>query len=173
MERKNHGKRTMAARAAMYGVLIALAMIFSYIETVIPINFGVPGVKPGLANLTVFSALYLMRPVDAFLISMVRILLVGFTFGNMFAMLYSFAGGILSFFLMWLCKKRGWLDKTGVSIVGGVAHNVGQLTVAALVLENAAVFSYFPVLLLSGTVMGALIGMLGSSVIQRLPKEVW
>lgn len=172
--RKDRRKESAAAeRAAMYGVLVALAMIFSYIETLIPIPMGVPGVKPGLANLVVFAALYTMRPVDALVISMVRILLVGMTFGNEFAMLYSFAGGSLSFLVMWLCKKKDWLSKTGVSIAGGVAHNVGQLIVAALVLENAAVFAYLPALLLAGSVMGAFIGLLGTQILKRLPGKLW
>ncbi|MDO4343873.1 MAG: Gx transporter family protein [Eubacteriales bacterium] len=173
MQKKQWTKKTLAARAAMYGVLVALAMIFSYIEMLIPITIGIPGVKPGLANLVVFAALYLMTPADAFVISMVRILLVGMTFGNMFALLYSFAGGILSFLVMWLCMQKNWMGKTGVSIAGGISHNIGQLIVAAVVLESAAVFAYLPVLLLSGTVMGALIGFLGACVIKRLPRQIW
>ena len=163
-------KKKPASKAAGYGVLIALAMIFSYIETLIPISIGIPGVKPGLANLVVFAALYQMGAMDAFVISMVRILLVGLTFGNLFALLYSFAGGILSFFVMYICKKKDWLGEIGVSIAGGVFHNIGQLIVASVVLENTAVFTYLPVLLLSGTVMGALIGLVGGMVIKRLPK---
>lgn len=166
-------KGTVAERAAMYGVLVALAMVFSYIETLIPIPMAVPGVKPGLANLVVFAALYTMRPADAFVISMVRILLVGMTFSSAFSMLYSFAGGSLSFLVMWLCKKNGWLSKTGVSIAGGIAHNIGQLAVAALVLENAAVFAYLPALLLAGSVMGAFIGLLGAQIIKRFSSKVW
>lgn len=167
------GKKKRSAYVAMYGVLIALAMIFSYIETLIPISIGVPGVKPGLANIVVFAALYQMGAADAFAISMIRILLVGLTFGNMFAILYSFAGGILSFQVMYLCKKKEWLGQIGVSIAGGVAHNIGQLIVAAFVLESAAVFTYLPVLLIAGTVMGALIGLVSALVIKRLPKEIW
>ncbi|EET62307.1 hypothetical protein BRYFOR_05340 [Marvinbryantia formatexigens DSM 14469] len=165
--------QTAGERAAMYGVLVALAMIFSYVETLIPIPMGIPGVKPGLANLVVFAALYRMCPADAFVISMVRILLVGMTFGNEFAMLYSFAGGMLSFLVMWFAKKKEWLGMTGVSIAGGIAHNIGQLLVAAAVLESMAVFTYLPVLLLAGTVMGAFIGLLGAQVIKRLPGKVW
>lgn len=171
--REESRKRPLAERAALYGVLIALGMIFGYVETLIPLSIGIPGVKLGLANLVVFAALYMMRPVDAFFISMVRILLTGLTFGNLFALLYSFAGGMLSFLVMKLCKERGWLGKMGVSVAGGISHNLGQLLVAALVLENTAVFTYFPVLLLSGTVTGALIGMLGGLVLKRIPDSIW
>lgn len=165
-------RQSKAQRTALYGVLVALAFIFSYIETLIPISIGIPGVKLGLANLAVFAALYLMTSRDAFVISMVRIVLVGFTFGNLFAMLYSLAGGILSFFVMKLCKEKDWLGQTGVSIAGGISHNVGQLLVAAAVLENTAVFTYLPVLLLAGTVTGGLIGMVGGMVLKRISK-VW
>lgn len=167
---KKINDRTLAEKAALYGVLTALAMILSYIEMLIPISIGVPGVKPGLANLVVFTALYRMRPLDAFMISIVRVILVGFTFGNFSAMLYSLAGAVLSFFMMWLCKSRNWLSKTGVSIVGGVSHNMGQLIVASLVLENGAVFVYLPVLLLAGMIMGALLGILGALIMERLPN---
>lgn len=171
--REESRKTPLAGRAALYGVLIALGMIFSYVETLIPLSVGIPGVKLGLANLVVFAALYMMRPVDAFFISMVRILLTGLTFGSLFALFYSFAGGMLSFLVMKLCKERGWLGKMGVSVAGGISHNLGQLLVAALVLENTAVFTYFPVLLLSGTVTGALIGMLGGLVLKRIPDSIW
>lgn len=167
---KNRNDRTLAEKAALYGVLTALAMILSYIEMLIPISIGVPGVKPGLANLVVFTALYMMKPIDAFVISIVRVILVGFTFGNLSAMLYSLAGAVLSFFMMWLCRKKNWLSRTGVSVVGGVSHNTGQLLVASVVLENAAVFVYLPALLLAGMIMGALLGILGSLIMERLPK---
>ncbi len=167
--RKNTFKKNPAPVAA-YGVLVALAMVLSYIETLIPISLGVPGVKPGLANLVVFIALYRMTPRAAFCISMARILLTGLTFGNLFALLYSFAGGILSFFVMWLCKKKDWLTPVGISVAGGVSHNVGQLIVAAFVLESAAVFTYLPVLLIAGASAGALIGLIGALTIKRLPR---
>lgn len=165
-------KRSQAERTAIYGVLVALAFIFSYIETLIPISIGVPGVKLGLANLVVLAALYLMQPADAFIISVVRILLVGFTFSNLSAMLYSLAGGMLSFFLMVVCKRKEWFGITGVSIVGGVSHNIGQLLMAAVVLENHAVFFYLPVLLLAGAVTGAVMGLLGGAVWKRISK-IW
>ena len=165
-------RRSPAQRTALYGVLVALAFIFSYIETLIPISIGIPGVKLGLANLAVLAALYLMHPADAFAISVVRIILVGFTFGNLSAMMYSMAGGLLSFVLMWVCKDRQWLGQTGISIVGGISHNIGQLLMAAAVLESAAVFTYLPVLLLAGTLTGAVIGLICGMVLKRIPN-IW
>ena len=170
MYKQNNKRKTAAQRISMYGICIALAMILSYVETLIPIHFAVPGVKPGLANLAVIVALYLMSPVDAWVISMVRIVLVSFTFGNVAALMYSLAGAVLSLSAMVLCQKKRWLTMTGGSIVGGVMHNIGQLLMAAVALESAAVFTYLPALLLAGVLAGALIGLLGGMLLKRLPR---
>ena len=161
-------KKSSAQRVALYGVLIALAMVLSYVEMLIPLPVGIPGVKPGLANLVVFLALYTMTAREAFLISMVRILLVSITFGNGSAFLYSMAGGILSFLVMWSFQKKDFLLPVGVSIAGGIAHNVGQLLMAAVILENGAVFTYFPVLLAAGCITGGIIGFLGEQIRKRI-----
>ena len=120
----------MAKKTALGGMLVALAFVFSYIETLIPVNLGIPGAKLGLANLVVMVALYTLGAKEAFALSMVRILLTGFTFSSAAAMLYSFAGGILSYIVMVLAKKTGRLSVTGVSVLGGIFHNVGQILVA-------------------------------------------
>ena len=161
-------KKSSAQRVALYGVMIALAMVLSYVEMLIPLPVGIPGVKPGLANLVVFLALYTMTAREAFLISMVRILLVSITFGNGSAFLYSMAGGILSFLVMWSFQKKDFLLPVGVSIAGGIAHNVGQLLMAAVILENGAVFTYFPVLLAAGCITGGIIGFLGEQIRKRI-----
>ena len=157
-------KKSSAQKVALYGVLIALAMVLSYVDMLIPLPVGIPGVKPGLANLVVFLALYTMTAREALLISMVRILLVSITFGNGSAFLYSMAGGILSFLVMWIFQKKDFLLPAGVSIAGGIAHNVGQLLMAAVILENGAVFTYFPVLLAAGCITGGIIGFLGEQI---------
>lgn len=161
-------KKSSAQKVALYGVLIALAMVLSYVEMLIPLPVGIPGVKPGLANLVVFLALYTMTAREALLISMVRILLVSITFGNGSAFLYSMAGGILSFLVMWIFQKKDFLLPAGVSIAGGIAHNVGQLIMAAVILENGAVFTYFPVLLAAGCITGGIIGFLGEQIRKRI-----
>lgn len=161
-------KKSSAQKVALYGVLIALAMVLSYVEMLIPLPVGIPGVKPGLANLVVFLALYMMTAREALLISMVRILLVSITFGNGSAFLYSMAGGILSFLVMWIFQKKDFLLPSGVSIAGGIAHNVGQLLMAAVILENGAVFTYFPVLLVAGCITGGIIGFLGEQIRKRI-----
>ena len=161
-------KKSSAQKVALYGVLIALAMILSYVDMLIPLPVGIPGVKPGLANLVVFLALYTMTAREALLISMVRILLVSITFGNGSAFLYSMAGGILSFLVMCIFQKKDFLLPAGVSIAGGIAHNVGQLLMAAVILENGAVFTYFPVLLAAGCITGGIIGFLGEQIRKRI-----
>ena len=161
---------TRAKKTAYYALCIALAFVFSYLESLIPLNIGVPGIKLGLANLVVVAALYVMGDRDAFIISMIRILLCGLTFGGVFSLVYSFAGGVLSFAVMLLAKRSKRLSVLGVSVLGAAVHNVGQIAAAAAVMENAGVFYYLPVLLLSGAVTGALIGVLSGAVISRIEK---
>ena len=123
-------------RIAAIGLLIALAMILSYVETLFPVFFAVPGMKLGLTNLVIIVALYTLKPMDAFLVNIVRIVLVAFTFGNMFSMIYSLAGGMLSFLVMYLLKRSDRFGAVGISAAGGVAHNLGQIIVAIFVLEH-------------------------------------
>lgn len=158
----------MKNRAAYFGVFTALALIFSYVEMLIPIQFGIPGIKLGLANLLIVIMLYKCGAKEALVLSVVRILLAGFIFGNMFSIIYSLAGGILSLALMNLLKSRGSFSVTGVSIAGGVFHNIGQLLVAMLVVETYRVGYYLPVLLIAGVITGALIGIISGEVLRRL-----
>ena len=156
----------------MYGLLVALAFIFSYIETLVPIYQGVPGVKLGLANIVVMIALYRLGAKDAFSLALVRVVLVGFTFGNLMMMMYSLAGSILSCSSMIILKKSNKFSMVGVSIIGGVMHNVGQIIMAILVLETIQLYYYLPVLIISGIVTGILIGILGAEIVKRLPSDV-
>ena len=134
--------KTVAKKVAYCGMLVALSMIFSYVEALIPISFGVPGIKLGLANLVVLSGLYRMKPAEILSVSVARILLIGFLFGNGMSIIYSLAGGLLSFLVMLLLKKTGGFSAIGVSIAGGVSHNIGQILVAAAVLKSSGVFYY-------------------------------
>ncbi|MDE6364485.1 MAG: Gx transporter family protein [Lachnospiraceae bacterium] len=142
------------------GILTALAMIFGYVEALIPFHFGIPGVKLGLPNIIVVLALYTLPVYQAFVIQVARIVLVSFLFGNLSMMLYSLAGGMLSLLVMVLLKKKMWLSIAGVSMAGGVSHNIGQLAVAVLVVQNLKIAFYLPALLTAGLVTGGLIGML-------------
>lgn len=158
----------MKSRVAYFGVFTALALIFSYVETLIPVNFGIPGVKLGLANLIIVVALYKMRLSEAYLLSVVRVLLAGFIFGNYFSIIYSLAGGLLSLTVMALLKKWGGFSLQGISIAGGVFHNIGQLIVAAVVVETFSVTYYFPVLLVAGLLTGLAIGIVAEMMLKRL-----
>lgn len=164
--------RNKAALTTKYGMLIALAFIFSYIEAIIPLPVPHPGIKLGLANLVNIVGLYTVGIAGTTVVSLVRIVLVGFTFGNMSTMLYSLAGGVLSLILMILMKKSGLFSTVGVSIVGGIGHNIGQLTVFALIVRTAGVFVYLPGLLIGGVIAGAVIGLLGGLVIERIEHVV-
>ena len=161
-------KKNRTARIVLYGMMIALAFVFSYLEHLIPFNFGIPGIKLGLGNLVVLIALYTLGAGGAFVIAVVRIILTGLTFSGMFSMLYSLAGGLLSFVVMALLSRGEKLHIAGVSICGGVMHNVGQLTVAMIVLETVNVWFYLPVLLISGAVTGVVIGIVGGLLVGRL-----
>ncbi len=157
---------------ALYGMLISLAFIFSYIEAVIPIPIPVPGVKLGLANLVSIVGLYTVGIKGTIAVSLVRIVLVGFTFGNLSSMIYSLAGGTVSLIFMILLKKTGKFSQVGVSIMGGIGHNIGQLTAAALITETAGVFYYLPFLMVAGVIAGAVIGLLGGLVTARIQSVV-
>lgn len=158
----------MKNRVAYFGVFTALALIFSYVETLIPIQFGIPGVKLGLANLIIVIALYKLKLRESYVLSVVRVLLAGFLFGNYFSIIYSLAGGLLSLTVMTYLKHRGDFSVIGVSIAGGVFHNVGQLVVAMAVVETFHVAYYMPVLLVAGLVTGFLIGILSDNMLKRL-----
>ena len=161
-------RKIMAKKTARLGMLVALAFVLSYIETLIPVNLGIPGAKLGLANLVVMVALYTLGTKEAFGLSMVRILLTGLTFSSMAAMLYSFAGGLLSFAVMALMKKTKKLSVTGVSVLGGIAHNAGQIFVAMWMLDTATLIYYLPVLAITGVASGTVIGLLAVMVIRRI-----
>lgn len=162
----------MKHKTAYLGMFLALALICSYVESLIPFYFGIPGVKLGLANLVVVVMLYLAGTKEAFLLSMLRILLAGFLFGNPFSIIYSLSGGILSFLAMFLLKKTEKLHVVSISVIGGIFHNIGQLGVAAAVVENYNLFYYMPVLLIAGFLTGLLIGILAQEMIMRMKERM-
>ncbi|MBR1762047.1 MAG: Gx transporter family protein [Eubacterium sp.] len=157
-------------RVAVFALFTALAFTLSFLETLIPINVGVPGVKIGLANLVVVAALYLLDEKEAFAVSMIRILISGLLFTGAFSLLYSFAGGILSFSVMLLAKKSEKLSVLGVSVLGASVHNIGQIIVAAIVMQTARIVYYLPVLLISGVIAGIIVGIISKILVERLSK---
>lgn len=159
-------------KTAYMGLFLALALICSYVEVLIPINFGIPGVKLGLTNIVIVLTLYCIGEKEAFGISILRILLSGLLFGNLFSVLFSLAGGILSFVVMVIGKKLLKLKCIAVSTSGGIAHNVGQLLVAAFVVDNFSIFYYIPVLIVSGVLTGLLIGVIAQELVLRIGKLI-
>lgn len=158
----------LKTKVAYFGVFTALALIFSYVETLIPIHLGIPGVKLGLANLIIVITLYKMGVKEAYILSVVRVVLAGFIFGNMFSILYSMAGGLLSLTVMIFLKKTDKFSVMGISMAGGVFHNVGQLIMASIVLESLSITYYLPVLLISGVLTGFFIGFIANEMLKRL-----
>lgn len=158
-------------KIAYLGVFLALALILSYVESLIPFYFGIPGVKLGLTNLIVVVMLYCTGAKEAFGVSVARILLAGFLFGNLFSILYSLAGGILSFAVMCAVKRTKKFHIVSVSVAGGISHNIGQLLAAAFVVQTYDIFYYMPFLLIAGVATGFVIGMLAQEFILRFEKQ--
>lgn len=162
-----------ANKVAMRGLLIAVAFVLSWLEAQIPAFFAMPGMKLGLTNLVVLIALYKLSWKDALILNLIRIVLVGFTFGTVMSMQFSLAGGMLSSLLMILMKKSGKFHTLTVSVAGGVFHNIGQTLVAMLVLDSAYVLYYLPVLWVTGLGAGAVIGILCGLVVKKLPDSMF
>lgn len=154
------------------GLFLAFALILSYVETLIPFQLGIPGIKLGLANLAVLLCLYLLGTREAFLLTVTKAIVCGFLFGNLFMITYSLAGAVCSFLVMALLQKSGKVHLPVVSISGGVMHNIGQLLVAFLAVETYGVIYYAPFLILAGLVTGALIGMTASLVLPYIRKII-
>ncbi len=157
----------------LYGILIALAFILSWLETLLPnpLEGMVPGIKLGLANLVVIIALYRLGFVSAVSVSLVRVLLTALTFGNFSMFFYSLAGATLSLLVMQFIKQFRCFSATGISISGGLAHNLGQILVAVLVLGPTLIY-YLPYLVLGGCVSGFFIGLLAALILHHLPYSV-
>ncbi len=162
----------MNKKIAYMGLFAAVAIIFGYIETLIPVFVAIPGVKLGIANLITVMLLYLYTWREAAIVSVVRILVIGFLFGNLFSIIYSLAGAAVSLLVMTLLHKVKGFSMVGVSIAGGVAHNIGQIIVAIFIVENFSLLYYLPVLLISGAVTGLIIGIVTNQVYIRIKNLI-
>ena len=158
-----------ANKAAQLALLLALAVLVGYVESLIPLNFGVPGIKPGLCNIVILIALLLFSWKEALIISAARVLIIGFLFGNLFSIVYGLAGTALSILVMSLLLYAGKNGLAGISAAGGIAHNMGQILIAKLVLPALPLLWYAPVLILAGMVTGLVVGFLAYAVYTRLP----
>lgn len=153
-----------------YGLFAALAILMGYVEMLIPVPIPIPGVKLGLANVIIVIMMYFMDVKSAFFVSLIRVLLSGLLFAGFAGLLYSLAGAVCSFAVMALLKKTGKFSIIGVSLAGGVFHNVGQVAVAAAVVENVKMMYYLPFLLVSGVVTGILIGIVAKTALGHLKR---
>ncbi len=164
-----NNKNNVSGKVAMFGCLLGAALILGYVEALIPIQIPIQGVKLGLANGAVLLLLYLFDFPSALIVSLLRIVLSGFLFSSLTAILYSLAGGICSILVMWLLKKTRLFGVIGVSIAGAAAHNAGQLLVAAAVMGSWNIFLFYgPVLLVSAVITGTLIGIAVKELLPRL-----
>lgn len=152
------------------GFFLALALIMSYVESLIPFSFGIPGIKLGLPNLIVVLLLFRGSVRQAALVNFLRIILSGFLFGNLYAILYALAGGVFSFSAMITGKRMKCFSVVGVSVLGGVFHNIGQILVAMTVVETFYVGYYMPFLIAAGTVTGAVLGIAAMELMPYLRK---
>jgi len=157
-----------AITVALYGLLTALALVLSFVETLIPIPIPIPGVKLGLANLVTVVGLYLIGIPGTIAVTLVRIVLVGFSFGNPYSMIYGLSGSFLSLLVMAILKKTGRFSQISISVLGGIAHNIGQITFAAVIVQTSGVFYYLPFLIAAGCIAGTLIGIVGGLITGRL-----
>ncbi len=160
-------KQEKKYNVAFCGVMAALAISLGYLEALIPFSIGIYGIKLGIANLAILSLLYLTDIKSAFAVHLLRILVCGILFGNAVAFLYSIVGGILSFFTMVLLKKTDKFSPIGISICGGVIHNMAQMGVAVILLEEIKLAFYLPILLIAGTIAGALVGVVSNEMIKK------
>lgn len=151
---------------------VALAMVFSFIETLIPPLVAVPGVKLGLANTVSVFLLYTLGRKEAFLVAIVRVFLSALLFGSAVSLIYSLSGAILSLLGMMLLMRLPIFSPLSVSVVGGVLHNAAQIICACIIMENAAIASYLPVLIISGTVAGIFVGLLAGLLTSKLSGKI-
>ena len=162
----------MGSKKIAYGGLFsALAILMGYVELLVPLPIPVPGVKLGLANIIIILVLYVMGPKAAFFVSVIRVLLSGLLFAGFAGLLYSLSGALVSLAAMLLLYKTDKFSIIGISISGGIFHNIGQICVAALVVENMKLFYYLPILLVSGILTGAVIGMVAQTAMQYVNRN--
>ena len=161
-------KKNTVLSIALCGVMTSLAIVFGYIEHLIPMPFGIYGIKLGIANLVVITMLYALNAYSAFTINLLRIILCSMLFGSFTSFWYSLVGGLLSFAVMLILKRTNKLSPMGVSICGAISHNIGQITVAVILLDEFKIALYLPVLLITGAITGAIIGLIAIPII-KLP----
>lgn len=157
-------------KVAFLGMFVAFAMVLSYVEAQIPTFIPIPGIKLGLPNIAIIVVLYKVGWKESIIINLVRVLLVSILFGTTLSLLYSVSGAVLSFGIMMILKKIKIFSPIFVSVAGGIFHNIGQIVVACFVTLTSELLYYLPVLLISGTISGILIGIISATVVKKLEK---
>ena len=165
----NGNRKLLIKRIALCGVMTALALVFGYIEHLVPFPIGIYGIKIGLANLVVVVMLYTMNWQSALIINLVRIFISFLLFGSATSLIYSLCGGILSFLVMLLIQsiKKPSFSVVGVSICGAICHNIGQILAAIFLLDELRIGFYLPVLIAVGALTGTLIGLVALPIIKH------
>ena len=158
----------MYRKTAILGLCSALAILLGYVESLIPLLPSVYGIKLGLSNLMIVFMLYLYGSLEAFVVSMIRIIVIGFLFGNLFTILFSLAGALASLLVMSAVKKIQSMGVIGVSLTGGVAHNMAQMGVAWFLVSRIQLLYYLPVLMAAGVITGIIIGLVSREMLRRL-----
>ena len=165
--------RNETRRIALLGVLTSVALVLSYLEVMLPpISTAVPGIKMGLPNLIIIFVLYKFGLKEAVTVSLIRVFIVALLFGNVMTLAYSVAGAVLSLGLMTLFKKINLFSQIGVSIIGGISHNLGQILVAIFLFDTIQIGYYMIVLSITGTIAGVVIGIISSILVKKLEKIV-
>lgn len=150
-------------------LLLSVALVLSYLESLLPpISVAAPGIKMGLANIAVIYTLYAFGAKEAAAVSFLRVFLSSLLFGGFTVFLYSIAGAVFSLAVMILVKKTSFFGTIGTSVLGGVAHNAAQVGVAAILLGSGYLFSYLPILVVSGTLAGVLVGIAGGLLTEKV-----
>ncbi len=165
---KKYSNRERTRRIALCGLLIAMMLVLGFVESRIPINAGIPGIKLGLSNGVLIFAVYMLDIPTAWLLMVLKVMLSGLLFGGFNTIMYALAGGVLSMLAMTLLSKVRGMHPITVSMVGGVMHNVGQVTLAMILLHTQQLLYYMAVLILVGLICGALTGIVASSVMKHL-----
>ncbi len=166
-------RRSVLRRLTTAAVLTSVAFVLSWIEAILPFPIGIPGVKLGLCHIVTLFAVYRLSAWESAAVTAVRVSLASLLFGSVASLAYSAAGAALSLCVMLLLRRvrpggREAFSPLGVSLAGGVAHNLAQLTTAAALMQTAGVMGYLPVLLIAGTVTGAVIGGVASIILTRV-----
>ena len=162
--------RSAGSKIAFLSLCTTLGLILSYIEAIIPVFFGVPGMKPGFSNILVVFLIYRYGVKEALMVNLLRIILSGLLFGNPYSIAYSLAGGLLSLLGMVLIKRSSLFSVYGVSMAGGMLHNIAQVTVAVFLVSNYKVYLYLPVLLITGCITGFIVGLMAAVMVKRVPR---